>query len=1519
VGASAGGLEAFADLLKHLPPDTGMAFIFIQHLDPTHPSMLTSILSRTSPMPIHEVRDGVKFAPNCAYVIPPNTYLAITDGVLKLTPRPATRGAPMPIDYFFGSLAEHVGTTAIGVVLSGTGSDGASGLTEVKAKGGITFAQDEQTATYPGMPRAAVEAGGVDFVLTPAGIAEEIARIARFPGALGGEVPAEASGLVDGSADLRRVLGMMKQATGADLSYYKPPTLLRRLGRRMLLLNVTTLRAYLEYVQEHPAELTALHNDILINVTGFFRDPEMLDGLSQHVFPALLKERPAGSAIRIWVPGCSTGEEAYSVAIALLEYSANAGGTFPVQIFASDLSEPAIRRCRTGLYGSEIAVSPERLTRFFAKTEQGYQVSKTIRDFCIFAKHNLLEDPPFSQLDLVSCRNVLIYLRPEYQRRVFEIFHYALKPGGFLMLGRSESTGSTPELFATVDKKTRVYAKRPTTRRPVHFAPRLELPAATSRPEIMPEPMKRLSDVMKRADAAFARFTPPAVVVDDDAEIVQFRGNTRPYLAAPPGAPTSNLFKLAHPSLQHELRKTIDSARQTTVAVRRGPLAVLENDHMRRVTLHVTPLPATDGGGRHFAVLFAEETGELGEQSEPPTPAKDGEHPTDDSEAEHLRIELRDTRMQLEGTIHELESLNEEYRSAHEEALSANEELQSSNEELETAKEELQSANEELTTVNDELQGRSMELAQTNNDLTNVLSSAHMPMILVGPDLRIRRFTPMATKVLNVLAGDVGRPISDITLNVPVPDLTTVILETIETMQPHEREVQDPKGRWYEMRVRPYRTHDHKIDGAVIMFVDVDELRGALAEAKQAQEYADAIVSTVREPLVVLDATLRVMRANRGFYDTFKILPAQTEGQLIFEVGNRQWDIPRLRELLEQVIPSRASFENFDVTHAFPEIGERTMMLNARRIEDGAGRSNRILLAIEDVTGRRQEEAEKEELLSIAERARAEAEAAGGLLQRVQSVTDIALLELPFDELLSEVLERVRETLDGDTAVILLRKLPDEEGEDDEILRARAAIGIDRDTRDGIRVPIGRGFAGCVAVEKVPIVLDDIDYTEVVSPYLREKGIRSIVGVPLLTDRGALGVLHVGSVQPRKFGPKDAELLSVAAERIVHAVEVAARRESEHHARAVAEEANRAKDEFLALLSHELRNPLSAVRNAVTAARLDPANRERALEIASRQSEHLARLVDDLLDVARITQGKIRLRRDRVALCEAVHRAVENARPFVEGRGHTLTVSSPDDPVVQADPARLEQIVGNLLTNAAKYTNAAGRIEVVCEQQGADAVVRVRDNGIGIAAEMLPRLFDLFAQEEASLDRTQGGLGIGLTVVRRLVELHGGRIEARSEGLGRGAEFIVRLPVLSAREIEPPAPSRPSPVVPSARVLVVEDNPDAAESLKMLLEFLGHRVRVAHDGPAAIAAVRTERPDVALIDIGLPGMNGYELVGVLQNEPNVERATLVALTGYGRDEDKERALAAGFHRHLTKPVDIARVQALMADLHPAVP
>jgi signal transduction histidine kinase/ActR/RegA family two-component response regulator len=557
-----------------------------------------------------------------------------------------------------------------------------------------------------------------------------------------------------------------------------------------------------------------------------------------------------------------------------------------------------------------------------------------------------------------------------------------------------------------------------------------------------------------------------------------------------------------------------------------------------------------------------------------------------------------------------------------------------------------------------------------------------------------------------------------------------------------------------------------------------------------------------------------------------------------------------------------------------------------------------LVVVFRDVTRDKQAAAERESLLTIAEQARAEAERSREMIARVQRIGDAMLADLPLDDLLREVLIRVQETVHSDTAVILVHASDAGGGE----LRTRAAVGLDDDASEQAPIRTGEYFAGRVARERQPLVWNEVD-PAAVSPRLRRRGVRALAGVPLISGDRLLGVLHVGSVTARVFHQEDVELLQLAAERIALGIERSARSDAEKQAREIAEAASRAKDEFLAMLGHELRNPLAAVRNAVAAARLNDSQRSRALEIAGRQAEQLGRLIDDLLDVARITQGMITLRKACISLAQIVERAIESTRPFVDACGLRLALEvRADDMWVEADPARLEQVFVNLLSNAAKYTEAGGRIDVLLERRNGQAIVRIRDTGIGIAPDMLPRVWDLFAQSARTLDRAYGGLGIGLTVARRLVELHGACIEAHSDGLGKGATFTVSFPVLAVAGEGRPDVASASTSRRSVRVLVVEDNPDIADSLRMLLEVLGHRVRTVGDGVAALEAARANVPDVMLVDIGLPGIDGYEVARRVRRDPDLEQTVLIALTGYGREEDRARALAAGFDYHLVKPL-----------------
>jgi two-component system CheB/CheR fusion protein len=960
IGASAGGLEAFSELLGHLPEKTGMAFVLVQHLDPKHGSSLQEILARTTKIPVTEITHGVIVQPDHAYVIPANTNLTIKNGMLHLGSRVLTRGQHMPIDNFFRSLAESAGQQAIGIILSGTASDGTEGCRAIKAAGGITFAQDEESAKFGDMPRNAVNAGSVDFILSPKDIARELGGISHHP-YVARVVSAEMEGF-EGmvGSDLNALFGLLRESSGVDFTNYKHTTLQRRIRRRMVVHKIEKLKDYLRFIGRKPEELDELYRDLLIHVTGFFREGEAFTALRKHVYPKLFEGRKPDNPIRIWVAGCSTGEEAYSIAITLLEYmwvhSRNISqAATAVQIFATDISDTSLDRARTGLY-TEAAVSeisPERLKRFFVRLDGGFQINKSIRDMCIFAKQNVVKDPPFSNLDLVSCRNLLIYLGPVLQRRVIPALHYALKPGGFLMLGSSENLGGFADHFGLVAKKDKIYQKRKTTTRlTTYFAGADYLPGRV--------PDMRIS---RTAPAAFTierevehvlvnRFVPASIVVNDQLEIVQFHGKTGAYLEPPPGQPSFSLAKMAREGLLVDLRTALDAAKKTNAVVRRQGLQIQSEAGTRTVNLEVLPLRGPTAQERFYVVVFQDELRppvvlEAGGTRDKKLKSARATAPGGDV----LKREVEQLRNQLRVLIQEHETTAEEFKAAHEEVLSANEELQSTNEELETAKEELQSTNEELTTLNEEMQNRNTELGSSNNDLLNLLGHVDIPVVMVSNDLRIRRFTPPAQKLLNLLPGDIGRRLGEIRPNLDVEDLEGLAREAIRRAAAQERQVRTSQGEWQILHVRPYTTWDNRIEGAVISLQDVDALKRSL---DQTREYADTIVESAREPIVVLDSGLRVTAANPAFYRTFNVSTGETEGRLIYELGNGQWNIPKLRELLEEIIPRNARVDDFEMRHDFPVIGSRNMMLNARRVGLQPDRPF-ILLAIEDVTEKNRE------------------------------------------------------------------------------------------------------------------------------------------------------------------------------------------------------------------------------------------------------------------------------------------------------------------------------------------------------------------------------------------------------------------------------------------------------------------------------------------------------------------------------------------------------------------------------------
>ena len=1332
VGASAGGLEALSQLLGGLPPRPGLAVVVVQHLDPHHESRLVSLLQSHTSVKVADAMHGVKVAPDHVYVIQPNTNVALADGVLSVTPRSENRHPQYPIDHFLRSLAAVQGPYAIGVILSGTGSDGTLGIGEIKAAGGVTFAQDGRSAQYPGMPQSAVASGAVDLVLPPREIAARLATLPQDPYL---NPHANRGPLIDDDTEqFHRVIAALRKTSGVDFSQYRDTTIKRRTARRMLLRGIRTPAEYAQFVERDRTEAEALFRDVLINVTSFFRDPEMFADLKREVFPAMVKNGADGTAIRVWAPGCSTGQEAYSLAIALFEYLESIRSSREIQIFATDLGDAAsLEKARAGVYPDSIEaeVSPERLQRFFVREGHAYRIQKSVRDLCVFARQNITVDPPFSRVDLVTCRNVLIYMSTALQDRLLPIFHFALNPGGFMVLGPAETVGSFGDLFELVNRPHKIYRKKEASQRLqlTFMADEWLSGLPVSRPGGGGKPPV---DFQREAERVLlGRYAPPSVLVNEQLEIQHFRGRTSPFLEAPAGQPTTNILRMAREGLFMELRSALTEATSTRAPVVREHLRVSNHGAELEFTLRILPVTPARTTDMLLLVLF-----------EAPGPAWFGAGASEaipisaaERDVAWLRGELASSKQYLQSIVDQQDATTQELRAAHEEVLSSNEELQSTNEELETTKEELQSTNEELTTVNEQFQNRNRELDALTDDLSNFISSADLPMVTVGRDLSIRRLTPAAERAFNLLQTDVGRSIEHIKFSLIVDRIGEAIETVIATLQPSQQEVTDRDGRWWLLRIQPYRTADDRIDGATVVAVDIDLVKRSI-ELMEERDYARAIVQTVREPLAVLDADCRIGLANEAFYALWRVPSPQLEGQLLWESGAAVWADPSLRRALLAACAGAESIEDLEVERTLPEQGRRVLVLNARPIVR-PGRPNLLLLAIQDVT----------------------------------------------DE------------------------------------RAAEALRIDAET-------------------------------------LR------------LVDRR--------------------------------------------------------KDEFLGILAHELRNPLAPMRFAVELLRRSdgtPSQKRKPMQVLERQISHMVRIIDDLLDVSRITQGKLELRKEVVSLSSIVDGVVELCRPSVKTARHTLTVSLPNEVVLlRADPVRLTQVLVNLLNNAVKFTPPGGHIWLIAETVGEahdhhdQLRIRVRDNGIGIAPEMRPKIFDMFMQGDRSLERTRGGLGVGLTLVRNLVGLHGGSIDVRSDGLNAGTEVIVDLPMDASVQpgraaVDAPVETRPAR---SLKILVADDNEDGLEMLSFFLKSEGHTVATAVNGPSALTVAAEFQPDVAILDIGMPGLDGYHVAKQLRVARKASSLMLIALSGLGQEEDKARAAAAGFDRHFTKPVDIPALMRALA-------
>ncbi|AKJ27162.1 two-component system, chemotaxis family, CheB/CheR fusion protein [Caldimonas brevitalea] len=1321
-------MAAAVQLFEHMPENSGMAFVVILHLSAEHESHAAGILQRTTSMPVIQVTETIAIQANHVYVIAPGLHLSMDDGHLVSNVLDRPRGRPVAIDLFFRTLANAHRERAVAVVLSGTGSDGAVGLGDIKVQGGVAIAQAPRDAEYPGMPEAAIAAGRIDFILSAPEIAAKLvelwenAKKIELPDAEALEIrasePTGATAAAAAEVALQEVMAILSARTSNDFRHYKRGTVLRRIERRLQVTRQHNLRAYRDYLEVHPQEAGHLLQDMLISVTSFFRDHDAFEALERELAATVFERHPSPRQVRAWVVGCATGEEAYSLAMLLNDQAPTTGPRTSIQVFATDIDDRALTVARAGVYPEAIVadVAPTRLSQYFEKETGAYRIRKGLREQILFASHNVVRDPPFSRVDVISCRNLLIYLEREVQVQVLEAFHFALNPGGLLFLGSAESADFLSDRFTAVDKKHRIYrAKAVRSVRGTLSPPRFPLPPAIDTATYASPPLAHLHQRMleERGQAS--------LVVDAHHNILHTSQGASRYLRHVEGLPSQNLQQVVLPQLASALMPALLLASSAGKRVAAKPVTI-DADH-GPIVVQMTALGAGIGiKSGQLLVLFDEADVSLSVAN---ATDPDGTDPA----VAVLEREVRRLQEQLDGSRDDSTASGEALRASNEELQSINEELRSATEELETSKEELQSVNEELTTVNFELKSKIEETAKVNDDLSNLITSMNIATVFVDRMMRIRGFTPLATSVFNIRTADVGRSLQDLTHRLSHDTLADDVQRMLTTLQPVERELAATDGRWYMMRISPYRTEDDRIDGAVLNFIDVTVRRMAQEQLRARDERLRLVAESTRDYAVVtLDASGHITGWNKGAelmfgYQTNEVLGVYFG--LLFVPEDRAAGQPE-RELREAKQSGRAADERWHLR------------------KDGS-----------------------------------------------------------------------------------------------------------RFYCSGITTPLLEG-----EVEGFAKIARD------------------------LTER---------------------QLLEKQREELLQA---------EKQIRRQLEAASAARSEFLAVMSHELKNPLnlilmsSELLGRAPTVRSDP-RLARSVDTIRRTVQGQSQIIDDLLDLSRLHTGKMALNRTAVQWRPIIERIVDALRGEADLKRITLTVNA-EDLTVYADVVRVEQIVWNLMSNAMKFTPDGGAVMVGLTRESGMAVLEVQDTGRGIEPQHLGIVFDMFEQCVARAStRSDGGLGIGLALVKSLTELQGGSVEARSKGKNQGATFTVTLPLFEGGNIgDARYDVSPVRILQDQRVLLVDDDRATLETLVDLLESEGALVASAASAPAALEEIKRADFDLLISDIGMPGMSGLELVEQLRQMPNGKGVAAIAVSGFVSTEDKNKSVAAGFNAHLNKPLSL---------------
>ena len=1482
IGASAGGLDAFKRLLKAIPVNSGMAFVLVQHLDPNHESMLPELLQKVTLIPVLEIADDIKVEPNHIYVIPSNKMMVATDGILLLTARPAKnkKERNLPIDLFFNSLAEVHQSNAIGVVLSGTATDGTLGLKAIKEHGGITFAQDEASAAYESMPHSAVQAGVVDFILPPEKIPEKLLEITNITN---GNNDDEENIQHQDNEVFRQILSVLRIRKGNDFTYYKQTTIRRRILRRMAINKNEDPAVYLKYLRENKKEQDVLYQDLLIPVTSFFRDQQTFDNLCETIFPQIIKNKIAGEPIRVWVAGCSTGQEAYSIAICLKEFlseqSSNNYGE-RVQIFATDISDPAVAKARMGIYtkNETETITTHRLNEYFSKTNGNFQVNKNIRDMCVFAVHNFLKDPPFGKMDFISCRNVLIYMEPYLQKKALSTFHYSLNLKGYLLLGKSETISGVPDLFAAAAKNDKLFTRKDTPGRFMHIASQRS-EQSLSQNNNHPNNEHIRTDFQKTADDIILRkYTPAGVVVNEAMDIVHFRGNTGSYLEQASGKPSHNLFMMARNGLAFELRNILHKVKKETGTVIKENIPLDVNGSLRNISIEAQLLPNIIEP--HYLILFHDNNAignNINGHKLPVTGSKKTSKKDEkDIRVQQLEQELAQAREDMRSITEDQEAANEELQSANEELLSGSEELQSLNEELETGKEELQSTNEELTIVNQEM----------------------------------------------------------ISLN---------------------------------------------------------------EQVTASRDYAEAIIINIREPLLVLDKHLRIKTANNSFYKTFRVNEAETEGVLIYDLGNKQWNIPALRLLLEKILPEKSVFNDFEVTHTFSIIGERVMLLNAREVINKNSLEKLILVSIEDITELKKAQ---EVLRKTGDHFR---QLVKGLPAAVYSCdaegyinffndaavkvwgrepeigkdkwcgsykilfpdgTPLSLEKCPMAKVLKEGKaimgeEIIIERPDGGRSIVLVYPQP----EFNLLGKLTGAINMVIDITEIRKAELvlrqsEEQFRQMAELMPQKVWTADVDGNK---NYFNQKWLDYTgLTVDELMNNGWENIIHPEDLEKTKsiwkeciITGKDYEvenrLLRKDGKYLWHLTraialkddtgkikiwigsktEIQEQREQKEelvkaknnaeHERQIAEDAVKAKQQFLSNMSHEIRTPMNAIvgfTNVVMKTELDETQKEyiNAIKVSG---DALIVLINDILDLAKVDSGKMTFEQTPFNLSESIGIMLQLFEPKIVEKNIKLIKEFDETipEVLLGDPLRLRQVILNLMSNAVKFTKK-GEIKMSVRKLKDDQTnvileFALSDTGIGIPENRLEQIFNSFEQASSDTPRSYGGSGLGLAIVKQIVELQGGTINVIST-VDKGSTFSFILSFLKTniklvkqtterKELNINEWAEDSEIK-KLKILVVEDIALNQLLIKIILMDFGFEFDIAMNGKIAIELIKNNVYDLILMDLQMPEMNGFEATKYIRDIMRLE-IPIIALTADVTTVDVGKCKAVGMNDYISKPID----------------